>query len=124
MLAKNTLDRSAGLAGYLPDNRGGLSKPAAAIPEAYDFEDDDDIEEDEEQGFDARTSQVRGALHNSSYEVLDAYTPIMCMKESCGCCQALLCACVKDSPGSACSGFAVRQRPLSGTVSRWAFLLG
>lgn len=58
MLARNTLDRSAGLAGYLPDNRAGVSKPVAAIPEEYDFEDDDDIEEDEEHDFDARTPQV------------------------------------------------------------------
>ena len=43
MLARNTYDRSAGLAGYTRDN---APKAAAAIPEQYDLDDDDDIEED------------------------------------------------------------------------------
>ena len=53
MLARNTYDRSAGLAGYTRDN---APSAAAAIPEQYDLEDDDDIEEDEET--EAQTPQV------------------------------------------------------------------
>ena len=80
MLARNTLDRSFGLAGYLPDNRAGTSKPVAAIPEEYDFEDDDDIEEDEKQDFDARTPQVEVPLQKC--HVWGAGLPCTCRGHS------------------------------------------
>ena len=45
MLARNTYDRTGGLSGY---SRNAPTKAAAAAPEHYDLDDDDDIEEDGE----------------------------------------------------------------------------